>query len=740
MMLAAGVLLGASAAAQAAAVASGATGSCTWALNADSTLTISGSGAMADYAQGATPWNAYLTAIKTVVLADSATSVGSWAFGGGVNLAAVARPASVASLGERAFSGCSALKAMALPASVASIGSTAFISCPALPAISVEEANAAYASEEGVLYNKDKTTLIACPAGKSKANLAIPSTVTSIASSAFYYCSGLTGTLSLPAGLTTIGNNAFYYCDGLSTLSLPASLTSIGNYAFYYCSGLKSVIAFSPAPLAVEYYAFYPISAAVELVVPLNTYAAYADADGWKAFSKISEGGLCNGYLYKARPNHRALGSISATLSGSTLSLTATPASGQAFLGWTSGSTTLAATPTLTLSVAQDTTLTASFGTLARHHLAAAGTLKAVANIKAATRLVITGELDARDLQLVRDSIPMLIELDLSGAAIVAYAGLGGTYAYSTSYPANELPQFAFYNNTSFTSKTSLASVLLPQGLTAINYNAFYNCSGLTGTLSLPQGLTAIGNDAFYSCSSLTGTLCLPQGLTTIGNNAFSNCSGITGVSLPEGLTAIGAYTFYNCRALSAVVIPEKVGSIGAYAFYGCKALTSVGNLSLQPQVISAAANQLGNLNLSNATLRVPLVDRYLAADVWKDFGRIEGASLAALNAQVAALQADSATLQALLSACQSSKPTAIGATHPATLQAYPNPAGTELTVAGEGLAGGKVEVYTLAGTLARTYSVPAGASAEVSLDISTLPQGAYLIKVGSRVAKVAKK
>ncbi len=117
-------------------------------------------------------------------------------------------------------------------------------------------------------------------------------------------------------------------------------------------------------------------------------------------------------------------------------------------------------------------------------HLATAGTLKdqnfSPATAKTITNFTLTGNIDARDFQFMRDSMNVLMELDLSGANIVAYSGSGGTYRYSTSYPANELPQYSFYNGSTRQGKTSLTAIYLPGNLTSIGGYAFGGCSSLT--------------------------------------------------------------------------------------------------------------------------------------------------------------------------------------------------------------------------------------------------------------------
>jgi hypothetical protein len=66
---------------------------------------------------------------------------------------------------------------------------------------------------------------------------------------------------------------------------------------------------------------------------------------------------------------------------------------------------------------------------------------------------------------------------------------------------------------------------------------------------TIPEGVTAIGRDAFYECSGLT-TVTIPEGVTAIGREAFSNCSGLTTVTIPKSVTTVGRNAFYECSAL----------------------------------------------------------------------------------------------------------------------------------------------------------------------------------------------
>lgn len=86
---------------------------------------------------------------------------------------------------------------------------------PSLTAINVDENNQWYTSVDGILYNKDKTTLFIVPENK-KGAYTIPDTVTRIDGEyTFRNCTGIT-TLTIPASVTNIGNSYFDDCPSVS--------------------------------------------------------------------------------------------------------------------------------------------------------------------------------------------------------------------------------------------------------------------------------------------------------------------------------------------------------------------------------------------------------------------------------------------------------------------------------------------------------------------------------------------
>ena len=149
-------------------------------------------------------------------------------------------PNSVATIGSSAFNGCNSLTTVEIPASVTSIAGNPFYSTTALISITVDPSNPNYSNNsDGVLFNKNKTTLIACGGGKS-GSYTVPSGVNSIGNSAFGWCVNLTN-VTLPNGVTSIGRSAFDSCSGLISIQIPNDVATIETDTFYFCTSLKSV-------------------------------------------------------------------------------------------------------------------------------------------------------------------------------------------------------------------------------------------------------------------------------------------------------------------------------------------------------------------------------------------------------------------------------------------------------------------------------------------------------------------
>jgi hypothetical protein len=223
----------------------------------DGILTVSGKGAIMDYClECDRPWYSSNESATKLVIEAGVTSIGETAFMGFASLTSVTIPNSVTVIGDDAFGACTSLTSVTIPNGVTSIGLGAFADCinltsitipgsvkniselaffqsSKLTSINVAPDNANYSSEDGVLFNKNKTALLICPQGK---------------------------------------NGAY---------TIPKTVTKLGEIAFKECRGLTSITCLNPIPPNANVESFW-VSSGVCLYVPENSLTAYRDAERWK--------------------------------------------------------------------------------------------------------------------------------------------------------------------------------------------------------------------------------------------------------------------------------------------------------------------------------------------------------------------------------------------------------------------------------------------------------------------------
>ena len=619
----------------------------TWTLTSEGVLTISGTGAMKDYEPVDQPWNANKADITTVVIESGVTSIGKEAFFGCTNLSSITIPEGVTSIGIQAFSSCKSLSSITIPSFLTSIGHYAFTDCTSLSsidipssvttigvrvfegcnslsAINVNTENAYYKSVDGVLFNKEGTTLICCPGGKS-GDYTIPSSVTSIGMYAFYKCKSLSSviipssvtsidiavfqectslsSITIPSSVTSIGGNAFNSCKSLTSVTIPSSVTSIGINAFFFCTNLKNlyVLRFDDTAdtkiTALDSSVFYSNPDDFVIWVPSDALATYQAATNWSAYaSKISSFG---GYCGKTSENGGKNVIWNLTDDNKTLTIRGT-------------------------------------GDMADYDSSGQPWNAEKANIK-------TVVIESGVTSIGKNAFCMLnINTSLSSVTIPASV---------TSIGEN-----------AFQECTSLSSVTIPEGVTNIGIYAFWCCTSLS-SINIPSSVTTIGNQVFVDCNSLSainvdtdnakyksedgvlfnkegttlicypggksGDYTIPSSVTSIGIYAFFRCTSLLSVTIPEGVTKIDAYAFQECKSLSSVTIPASVTSIGNSGFDTCSNLKEVFVLRDNTNGITTLGSSVF-YGTPNAVIWVPstALETYKNADNWSyyyyDAGKIK--------------------------------------------------------------------------------------------------------------------
>lgn len=543
----------------------------TWEFNSESgVLTISGSGAMADYAWGG-PWNSVRNLITSVSLPDGLTTIGSAAFSMCYNLVSVTIPESVTIIGNKAFYACTGLTSVIFPDELTAIGEKAFYSCNSLVSIEIPNGITTICEE----------TFSSC---SSLSSVVIPNTTTSIENNAFSYCKSLTSVILpeqltdlgtgvfahctelcsvfLPDGLTEIKGNTFSQCSKLTAITFPDSLLSIDSNAFYYCRALTS-ISLPEGLTTIGEWAFYSCSSIRSVTLPesLSSVGEYAFGDCSSLNSVFILNDSCNIF-----DEAHTLGSKNTTV----------------IFGQT--------------------------GSAAESYATRYGYSFAVSGNSMRYFSGVCGS-QGDNLTWIFDTETGLLSISGSGqmADYYFYFDLGGEYHYyNTDAPcaqwyafhsditALSLPADLTYIGTgAFRDCVNLTSVTLPDTVSVIGVGAFSNCTGLTELL-LSENLATIGSHAFNCCTGLS-ELILPEGLTETGYSSFEGCSSLTSISFPESLNTISAFTFYDCDGLSKLVFPETITTIGEWALGDCANLNSVTVFNSNCEIDMVRKYTLGN-------------------------------------------------------------------------------------------------------------------------------------------------
>jgi hypothetical protein len=205
------------------------------------------------------------------------------------------------------------------------------------------------------------------------------------------------------------------------------------------------------------------------------------------------------------------------------------------------------------------------------------GQLQALLPSSELDSLIITGYLNNTDITYIRNTMPNIAYLDLSGVIAINNTKTlpNSAFASKATFKTVILPDsLVSIGNNAFQACTALQSVVLPATLTSIGDRAFVDCTALQDVI-LPESLQTIVNYAFYNCNSLKN-IAFPASLTSLGTYAFQYCRSLKTATFSTGLSALNNYVFESCDSLETVTLPSTLTTIGNYTFHNCFSLKSI--------------------------------------------------------------------------------------------------------------------------------------------------------------------
>ena len=407
-------------------------------------------------------------------------------FADNTNLTAVTLPVGLVEIGASAFLGCQNLESVVLPESLTTFGRDAFNDCRLLKAIK------------------------------------IPSGITTIPDRCFYGCSSLES-VTISEGVTAIGDGAFFGCN-LKELTLPSTVTMIEIGAFLSNNRCQSITcnATTPPNLGENVFGY---NASTTVKVPLQSIAAYRQAEGWKGFANYYGGEMiADGITYRIDDNGAMVAVAEATLTEANIP-SSVEFEGNQYPVIKINDRVFSGNTNLT-SVTLPESLT-TLGDRAFYTCKSLKTIKIPSGVTA-----IPGHCFDGCSSLESVTIP-------EGVMTIGYV--------------------AFY-------ACSINALTLPESLEKIGIGAFCN-NRVLKSVNIPAKVKTIGASAFLVCG-LTD-LVIPEGVQTIDGNAFSGNS-LQNLTLPSTITSIGESAFsYNNNLQSITCNAATPPTLGDDAFYG---------------------------------------------------------------------------------------------------------------------------------------------------------------------------
>ena len=479
------------------------------------------------------------TYLSGITIPNTVTNIGSFAFLGCSSLESITLSNGVTNIEGSVFEGCIGLTSINLPSGITDIGGMVFDRCPNLLNINIIEDNSEYSSVDGVLYNKDKTTLISCPVNKTS--------------------------VTILDSVEIIESNAFKNCRNLTDITIPNSVTKIEKYAFENCSNLISItIPDSVTKIGGDWSEIYSTFMGCDSLLNINIIEGnpeYSSVDG-VVYNKDKSNLI---YCPNGKTSVNILDSVDSIR--------------EYAFAWCEGLTSINIPDSIDnigegvfegCESLTSITIPDNVRSIDSYAFAWCSNLTSIIIPNDIERIDSTAFKDCENLADVYYSGSqeewnnISIELDDNDALFSANIHFNCSYIYAVED-----------GNIHFNSATG----------TIINYNTDAISADIPSEINGVE-VIRIGKGAFESCNSLT-TINIPDSIISIKKNIFDGCDRLTDINVFEDNHEYSSIdgTLYNkgktkliyCPvAKMSVTIPNNIKSIGEGAFANCSNLTDV--------------------------------------------------------------------------------------------------------------------------------------------------------------------
>jgi len=452
--------------------------------------------------------------VTELIIPDSITKIGEFAFAGCSSITSLTVPSTVVSIGKDAFVSCSGLKTVEIEqGGVESLPGGLFSGCADIEEMTLPFTGTKVSSKLGSIFGDTpynggvKTTqyntgglgtYFYIPKELKKVTITGVNIIdgkAQIGVGAFSGCATVTS-VTLPEGVEVIGDHAFDGCLALNSIKLPASVTEIGQYAFQNCASLVNVEipASDDTDIKICSYAFHECASLASIEIPANVVEIGESA--FESCDKLIE-----------------------IINRSDIDI---PSNDEKY---------------------------------------------SYANVHTGDSLL--KETEDGYIFYTYDGVNYLYGYAGDKCEITIPASYNGE--------AYEIYRYAFANNKNITSVTiengitaiseraffgctGLKSVVIPDSVETIGNRAFASCRSLR-SVTIGNGVSTISDAAFHTCTSLT-SIVIPDSVETIGADAFNCCSNLMSLTLGTGVTSIGSNAFGATKVVNAYGHCNKIVEI----------------------------------------------------------------------------------------------------------------------------------------------------------------------------------